>query len=520
MKARKLHGLAVIAFLCSLKIGSPAAKDTVNDKLTISRKALFDKIKGGWAGQTIGVSFGSYTEFKYNGTFIQDYQTIPWSDGQMKKLMDDWPDLFDDIYMDLTFVDVIERLGVNAPVDSFASAFAHAGYGLWHANQAARYNILNGIAAPASGHWLNNPHADDIDYQIEADFAGLMNPGMPNSASAISDKVGHIMTYGDGWYGGVFIGAMYSLAFIHDDIEKVINEALRTVPEQSTFHQCIADVIRWHKKYPRDWKRTWFEIQQKWTEEVGCPEGVFSPLNIDAKVNAAYVVAGLLYGRGDFALTMEIATRMGQDSDCNPSSAAGILGTIVGYDGIPDYWKKGLENIEDVVFKYTQMSLNTVYQTSYQHALKMIAQEGGSVGEDVVVIKKQVPQAVRYEKSFEGVFPISKTEVHQNINNELSFEFEGTGFVLRGSANKNSGQREEHVFVAECYINGAKVEEAKLPTEFRTRRYELFWKYQLPKGKHRVKIVVRNPSPGHHVRAWDYIVYSDEPANGIHEHLQ
>ena len=90
---------------------------------------------------------------------------------------------------------------------------ARAGYMLWHANQAARYNILNGIKAPLSGHWKNSPHADDIDYQIEADFPGLMSPGMPNAASQISDKIGHIMNYGDGWYGGVFMGAMYSLAF-------------------------------------------------------------------------------------------------------------------------------------------------------------------------------------------------------------------------------------------------------------------------------------------------------------------
>ena len=149
--------------------------------LKLSDKELLDKIKGGWAGQTIGVSFGSHTEFRYQGTFIQDYQSIPWHEGYVQELMDSWPDLYDDIYMDLTFVDVLERVGLDAPVDSFAIAFATADYNLWHANQAARYNILHGVKE--SGHWLFNPHADDIDYQIEADFAGLMNPGMPNSAS-------------------------------------------------------------------------------------------------------------------------------------------------------------------------------------------------------------------------------------------------------------------------------------------------------------------------------------------------
>src|SRR3569833_3723124 len=145
------------------------------------------------------------------------------------------PGLDDALYMDLTFVDVFEKYGLDAPVDSFANAFAHAGYMLWHANQAARYNLLNGIKAPASGNWLNNPHADDIDYLIEADFAGLMSPGMPNTASRISDKVGHIMNYGDGWYGGVFVGAMYTQAFFLVVVFLFFFVVLLTVPMQCVF---------------------------------------------------------------------------------------------------------------------------------------------------------------------------------------------------------------------------------------------------------------------------------------------
>ncbi|MDP4214530.1 MAG: ADP-ribosylglycohydrolase family protein, partial [Bacteroidota bacterium] len=200
---------------------------------SISKEKLKDKIKGGWAGQTIGVTFGGPYEFRYNGTFIQDYQPLLWYDGYIKNTMLNDPGLYDDLYMDLSFVHVFDQYGLHAPVDSFANAFAHAGYMLWHANQAARYNILNGIKAPASGNWINNPHADDIDYQIESDYAGLMSPGMPNTASAISDKIGHIMNYGDGWYGGVFVGALYSLAFISNDINHIVREALKTIPEQS-----------------------------------------------------------------------------------------------------------------------------------------------------------------------------------------------------------------------------------------------------------------------------------------------
>jgi hypothetical protein len=264
----------------------------------LTTEALRDKIKGGWAGQTIGVTFGGPTEFRYRGAMIDDYTPIAWYDGLLKETFEKSPGLYDDIYVDLTFLNVIDKHGVDAPAERFADAFAHAGYQLWHANQMARYNVLRGLKPPASGDWRNNPDADDIDFQIESDFIGLMSPGMPNTASDIADRVGHIMNSGDGWYGGVYIATMYSLAFISNDVNHVVTEALKAIPAGTRFHQTIGAVIELHKQYPDDWKRAWFEIQKKWAEDVGCADGVFAAFNIDARLNAAYVVLGLLYGGG------------------------------------------------------------------------------------------------------------------------------------------------------------------------------------------------------------------------------
>ena len=321
--------------------------------VTMTKAELLNKIKGGWAGQTIGVTYGGPTEFKYQGVKIGDEVQIPWGDPDyIAKTMTDNPYLYDDIYMDLTFVEVFDRLGIDAPTDSMAHAFAHAGYSLWHANQAARYNILRGINPPESGHWKHNPHADDIDYQIEADYAGLMSPGMPNTASEISDRIGHIMNYGDGWYGGVYMGAMYSIAFVSSDIEFIVTEALKCIPAKSKFHRCISDVIATYHAHPDDWEVAWQMCFDRYNDDVACDEGALAPLNIDAVMNSAYVVIGLLYGNGDFGRTIDISTRCGQDSDCNPASAAGILGTAVGYDNIPAYWLEPLKRAEDLKFEY------------------------------------------------------------------------------------------------------------------------------------------------------------------------
>ncbi len=501
MKARLLplvllvFGFAVPAF----------AQSTVE----LTREELLDKIKGGWAAQTIGVTFGGPTEFRYNGTMIQDYVTIPWYDGYMKWWYENAPGLYDDIYMDLTFVDVLDKKGLDAPAKDFAEAFANAGYQLWHANQNARYNILNGILPPESGHWRNNPGADDIDFQIEADFAGLMNPGMPAAAAEVCDRVGHIMNYGDGWYGGVYVATMYALAFTSNDVEYVVREALKAIPEESTFHQTIADVIRWYEQYPDDWKQTWFEIERKWSEDYGCPDGVFRPFNIDAKINSAYVVLGLLYGKGDFTKTLQIATRAGQDSDCNPATAGGILGTILGYENIPDYWKQGLAEVEPIDFKYTTISLNDVYDMSFRHALEMIQRNGGKVDGEKVTINVQKVTPVPLEQSFVGHYPVSEVSLNRRLRDETTFEFEGIGFTVSGYAGK-TGDVDE-VLEAEVYIDGKLVETTKLPTAEHARKFVPFWRYELPRGKHTVRLKIVNPSPTAYVQLHRAVIYDDKP---------
>lgn len=476
----------------------------------LTKEALQNKLKGGWAGQVIGCTFGGPTEFRYNGTFIQDYQTIPWHDDYIRQSMLSSPSLYDDLYMDLTFVDVFEKKGLDAPVAEHAKAYAGADYRLWHANQVGRYNVLHGIMPPMSGHWKNNPQADAIDFQIEADFAGLMSPGMPKTASEICDGIGHIMNYGDGWYGGVYMAAMYSLAYISDDVPYVVTEALKTIPEKSDFHRCIADVIRWHKQYPNDWKQTWFEVQKKWSSDRTVPEGIFLPFNIDATVNAAYVVIGLLYGNGDFGRTLEISTRCGQDSDCNPASAGGVLGAILGYDKIPAYWKNGLKQAEDIDFRFTTMSLNDVYGIGLKHALQVIEKQGGKINGNNVEIRTQAAVPVRLEESFPGHFPKEKRTIDKTVEAEYVVDFEGIGYVINGEARKKN--ENEYVFRTEVYLDGQKVEDVLLPTAFRERRFNAFFGYELKPGKHQLRIKVLNPSSEHELRLSYLLVFDNRPA--------
>jgi hypothetical protein len=508
----------IIFFFTLLCVASCNSNTQTNDQqlgenyYKLSKHALKDKIKGAWVGQTVGVTYGYPVEFKYESRMVPDSHELPWYDGYLKDTFTEIPGVYDDVYMDLTFVQVFEDYGLDAPASAFANAFANADYKLWFANQVSRYNILNGIEPPQSGHWLNNPAADDIDFQIEADFAGIMTPGMVNSATKISDRVGHIMNYGDGWYGGVYIAAMYSLAYVSDDIDYVVNESLKLIPEKSNFHKIITDVINIHAKHPNDWKVGWQHIHDNWTDTDLGPWGVFDTFNIDAKINAAWVVLGLLYGEGDFTKTIDIATRAGDDADCNPASAAGILGTMQGFDAIPDFWKQGLEEIEGLPFAYTSISLNDAYNLSYEHALAMISLNGGSIEDNSVSIKLQSPIEVPFEQSFEGHYAKAKKEINDseiNITHNFSFDFNGTGFALMGKA--LSMNEEDHTYTAELLIDGELIETVKWPTNFTTRRFYLFWKYQLPKDNYKIEIRVKNPIDTGEISLESIVIYDDQP---------
>lgn len=328
----------------------------------------------------IGVAYGFPSEFRYLGRINED--KIDWTPDQVRGAIPQ-----DDLYVGMTLAETMDRLGLEAKSEDYGAAFRDSKYRLWHANASARRWLNLGVKAPLSGHPRYNIHANDIDFQIEADFIGLMCPGMPQQSNELCDRVGHVMNYGDGVYGGMFVCGMYTTAYYETDVRKVVAQGLACLPAESEYAQIITDLLRWHHEHPDDWRATWKLIEAKWNKHDSCCEGALSPFNIDAKINGAYVALGLLYGNGDFARTLEVSTRAGQDSDCNPSTAAGILGVMIGYDNIPDEWKSGIPKVENIKFEYTESSLNDICKLTKKWVTKIAEANGGRTeGTDLVVV--------------------------------------------------------------------------------------------------------------------------------------
>jgi hypothetical protein len=220
-------------------------------------------------------------------------------------------------------------------------------------------------------------------------------------------------------------------------------------------------------------------------------------------------VLGLLYGGGDMTRTISIATRAGQDSDCNPSSAAGILGAMIGYSKIPAYWKQGLSAVEPLAFQHAGLSLNDAYGLSFKHAQELIRRNGGQVADDHVVLAVQPIKPVRVEKNYDGHFPVAELTLRQRVTDEATFSFEGIGFVVQGSARSENGK--DQLIVADLFIDDRLAETVNLPTNFTRRRFTPFWKYELPDGKHTVRLKIRNPSSDASVFMERAVIYGSKP---------
>lgn len=325
----------------------------------LTRDALYDKLKGAWAGQMAGVVLGAKQEFWYQGTMMLDDQVEDFSALNINDAF--WQD---DLYVEITYVEQMRKTGYNSTLKQMADAFKDSAYPLDHANKIGRENLQNGIEAPDSGSYLYNLHCDDLDWQINADFVGQLYPGAPDKAAARAFELGHITNYGDGVYGGVFVAALNAAAYTASGIDEIIAAGCGAIPDGTKFKTILNDVLGCYRQ-GLSWRECWQEIQTKWGDDDRCPWYGYGPANIDAKLNAAYILIGLLYGEGDFIDSMVIAMQCGQDSDCNPSSVGGILGTYYGFDGIPASCVRNLDE-DGTRFSATTLSFRQTVDACYK----------------------------------------------------------------------------------------------------------------------------------------------------------
>jgi hypothetical protein len=378
---------AILIVVCFIFAGEISITKAAQEFRRLPVKEYVDKMKAGWIGQIIGVSWGAPTEGRYR-QIMPEKNMPPFRDSLINNAFGQ-----DDIYVEMTFLRTLELYGMDVSIRQAGIDFANSRYPLWVANNAGRSNLRNGIAPPDSSHPKFHSCAGAIDYQIEADYSGLIAPGMPNVVIALGEKFGRLMNYGDGMYAGQFMGAMYAGAFFEKDLVKLIEAGLKCIPTECLYAEMVRDMRRWRRENP-NWEKTWELVDKKYRSRD------YYISQLDVKLEGAFVLMGLLYGDGDLDKTIVISCRCGSDSDCNPSSSGGVLFTTLGVSKLPERYYKQLN--EKTVFSHTAYTFPALIDVCEKLARQSVIKAGGRIekdanGEEIFVIPVKAPKPSRFE---------------------------------------------------------------------------------------------------------------------------
>lgn len=312
------------------------------------KQEYIEKIYSGWLAKVIGVIAGAPIEG-------WTYQKIRSVFGELTG----YPKVYrqfaadDDLNGPIFLIRALEDANKNYEIEAQDVGEAFLNYScyeqgfLWwggygkSTEHTAYLNLRAGVKAPLSGSAALNGLgvAEQIGGQIFVDTWGLVTPGNPDLAAHYAGLAASVTHDKNGIYGGRFVAACISYAFVEQDIMKIIRKGLSYIPEDCEYAQVVNAVIDYHEKTPDDWRSCFQFIFENYGYDK-------YPGNCHIIPNIAVMILGLLYGNGDFSDTLNICNMCGWDTDCNVGNIATIMGVRGGLEVI-DYekWRKPINDI-------------------------------------------------------------------------------------------------------------------------------------------------------------------------------
>ena len=202
------------------------------------------------------------------------------------------------------------------------------------AEDTAYQNLKAGIEAPMSGSIETNGKvvAEQIGAQIFIDGWALVTPGDPEKAADLARRAGSVSHDGEAIYGAQMVAAMESLAFVETDINKIIDESKKYIPNSSLIYKLIGEL-----QNMRAGNNDWMQAREFQAETYGYDKYLGGCHMIP---NHAIIILSLLFGDDDLQKTLMIVNTAGHDTDCNSGNVGCIMGIKNGLEGLrngPDY---------------------------------------------------------------------------------------------------------------------------------------------------------------------------------------
>jgi ADP-ribosylglycohydrolase len=227
------------------------------------------------------------------------------------------------------------------------------------AERIAYINFINCIEPPSSAMY-KNVCREWIGAQIRGDYFGYICPGNPEEAAEMAFNDARISHVKNGIYGEMFVSAMIACAAITDNIEDIIKGGLAQIPASSRLYEAVMKIYDDYKNGVslEDCHNYIHSQYDEHTDHGWC----------HTISNAMIVVAGLLYGEGDFGKSICTAVGMAFDTDCNGATVGSILGMRGGIDCIDDYWKKPINNkIYTSIFGVDTVNIEEAVEKTLEH---------------------------------------------------------------------------------------------------------------------------------------------------------
>lgn len=235
----------------------------------------------------------------------------------------------DDTHVEWLDLHIMETHGIDPSYEQVTAEWVdHLNGDIWVSTLRARELMDEGVIPPATGSAENNPDGVwSMDAQLETELFGLLSPGQPLGARERATYFARVTNSGLAVDVSAFYSHLYAEAFFEDDIETLLNLAVTQERFDSQVFEMVAAVRGWHLEAPDDWRATRAKIAEAYDDD---------PAWWASKVNFAVTIMALLYGDQDLIETIHIAGLAGWDADNNMTTAAGLLGVMHGFDGLPE----------------------------------------------------------------------------------------------------------------------------------------------------------------------------------------
>jgi ADP-ribosylglycohydrolase len=318
-----------------------------------------DKIHAGWLGRIAGCNLGKPVELgtHWTSAHIRSYleladaypldDYIPLLDPMPAgyDLREEWKHTTtrgnvrgsardDDIDYPILGLHLLERHGSALTPEHVADAWlTYLPFNqVYTAEKVAYRNLVHGVPIErVASH--RNPYREWIGAQIRGDVFGWTHPGDPRSAATLAYQDAALSHTGNGVYGEMWAAALVAEAFVATSARDVVERSLRHVPPRSRLAEAVRDVLDQHAA-----GSTWDEALVRIQAAYGHYSWVHT-VN-----NAALVVAGLLWGDGDYARTVGLTVMGGWDTDSNAATTGSVAGVLLGTSALPARFVDPLED--------------------------------------------------------------------------------------------------------------------------------------------------------------------------------